>query len=140
ALSEQKKYNDCLILINSDKVQSLTVRDSIQQEFLGKCQLGLAELEALDNQFAEAIKIALRIDSKSSDYNRAKEFIDDWSKQILEEAKNMHSLENDCSIIEEKLANIPESSVWKKDALDLIHECKNKGIVIDMCPGPLCVE
>ncbi|WP_017292659.1 protein kinase domain-containing protein [Geminocystis herdmanii] len=143
-LSDEKKYNDCIVFINSDKVQSLTVRDSIQQEFLGKCQLGLAELEALNNNFSEAIKIALRIDGKSSDYNRAKTFIDDWSKQILEEAKTMASLENNCSIIEEKLANIPQSSIWKKNALDLIEECKNRVLIInptvDICPGPLCVE
>lgn len=140
ALSDEQKYNDCIVLINSDKVQSLTVRESIQQEFLGKCQLGLAELEALDNNFAEAIKIALRIDSKSSDYNRAREFINDWSKKILEEAETMYAQQQECSMIEEKLANIPESSRWKKDAFDLIQKCKNKGIIIDMCPGPLCVE
>lgn len=143
-LSNEKKYNDCLVLINSDKVQSLTVRDTIQEEFLGQCQLGLAELDALNKNFSEAIKIAIKIDTKSSDYNRAKTFIDDWSKQILEEAKTMASLQNDCSIIEEKLANIPQSSIWKKDALDLIEECKNKGLIIDhtfdICPGPLCVE
>lgn len=143
-LSDEKKYDDCIVFINSDKVQSLTVRDTIQEEFLGRCQLGLAELEALDNKFAEAIKIAIRIDSKSSDYNRAKRFIDDWSKQILQEAQTMYDQENECSIIEEKLANIPESSIWKKDALDLIQKCKNKVLIInptvDICPGPLCVE
>jgi serine/threonine-protein kinase len=143
-LSDQKKYDDCLVLINSDKVQSLSVRDTIQEEFLGKCQLGLAESEALKNNFSEAIKIAIKIDTNSSDYNRAKTFIDDWSKQILEEAKTMASLQNNCSTIEEKLANIPQSSIWKKDALDLIEGCKNKALIInptvDICPGPLCVE
>jgi serine/threonine-protein kinase len=141
---EQKQYNECITLINSDQTQSLSIANVITQEFLGKCQLGLAELEAAKGQFSEAIKIAVKIDDKSSDYIRAKTFIDDWSEQILKEAKTLCPGQNDSSLIEEKLANIPESSIWKKEALDLIQECQNNDQNVDpgipLCPGSLCPE
>lgn len=137
---EQEKYDECITLINSNTIQSLPVADSLTQEFLGKCWLGLAEKKALDSNFAEAIKIAVQIDNKSPDYNRARQFIDDWSEQLLEEAKTLCDTGTDIAIVEEKLAPIPESSKWKKDALNLIDTCGKNKVGIPLCPGPLCPD
>lgn len=59
------------------------------------------------------------------------------------EAKILCQTNSELSLIEEKLMPIPESSKWKKDALNLLDQCENNtnnNQVIPLCPGPLCPE
>ncbi|WPF89825.1 protein kinase [Cyanobacterium aponinum AL20118] len=140
---EQENFDECIALINSNTVQSLPIANSLTDEFLGKCWLGLAEIQAVDGNFAEAINIAIQINRDSSDYERARQFIDDWSEQLFLEAKILCQTNSELSLIEEKLMPIPESSKWKKDALNLLDQCENNtnnNQVIPLCPGPLCPE
>lgn len=134
-----EKYDECITLINSTTIQSLPIANSLTQEFLGKCWLGLAEKKALEGNFAEAIKTAVQIDNTSPDYNRARQFIDDWSEQLILEAKTLCETNHDIALIEEKLAPIPESSKWKKEALDLIDNCNNTFKSVP-CPDILCPD
>ncbi|WP_330204577.1 serine/threonine protein kinase [Cyanobacterium sp. Dongsha4] len=140
---EQENFDECIALINSNTVQSLPIANSLTDEFLGKCWLGLGEIQAVDGNFAEAINIAIQINRNSSDYERARQFIDDWSEQLFLEAKILCQTKSELSLVEEKLAPIPESSKWKKDALNLLDQCENNtnnNQVIPLCPGPLCPE
>ncbi len=140
---ETNEFENCIALINSTETQSLVIANDITQEFLGKCWLGLAELEALNKNFPQAIKTAVQINHKSADYTRARQFIDDWSEELLKEAQIICEKEGDISSASQRLNSIPESSKWKKPALDLIKQCKKRkdsGGVIELCPGPLCPE
>ena len=130
-------------MINSNETQSLEIADSITEEFVGKCWLGLAELQASKNQFSEAIDIATKVNNKSPDYTDAKILIDEWSEELFKEAQIICENEGDISLAEQKLSYIPESSKWKKEALNLINNCQKPQIedgVINLCPGPLCPE
>ncbi len=149
---QNDEFNNCISLINSTETQSLAIADSLTQEFLGKCWLGLAESQALARNFAEAITIAVKVNNKSPNYTRARKFIDDWSEQLLKEAKIICENGGDIAQANQRLESIPESSVWKKQALDLISKCPNLQTendlttptitdgVVEVCPGPLCPE
>ncbi|HIK38053.1 MAG: hypothetical protein N3D76_09815 [Geminocystis sp.] len=143
-LYDKREFEECRVLLNSEKVDSLPVAETLRKQFLGRCLLGFAQEKADKNQLGEAIKIALTIDEESADYERAKQRIDEWSEQILSEAKNLCHQQGYSPKLEEKLAQIPESSSWKKEALNLAKTCKNQNKkqddVIMLCPGPLCPE
>lgn len=142
-LYDKKEFDECRILLNSERVDSLPVADTIREQFLGRCLLGLAQEKADKNQLGEAIKIALTVDEKSADYEKAKQLIDEWSEQIISEAETLCNQQGYSPQVEEKLAQIPESSSRKKEALSLAKTCnKTNGQdnVIMICPGPLCPE
>lgn len=86
--------------------------------------MGLAEIQAVDGNFAEAINIAIQINRDSSDYERARQFIDDWSEQLFLEAKILCQTNSELSLIEEKLMPIPESSKWKKRCFKFIRSMR----------------
>ena len=140
---KNNEFDNCIALINSSQTQALVIAEQITEQFLGKCWLGLAQLEASKGNLTQAIDIAVKINYKSADYARARQFIDDWSKQLLKEAQIICEKGGNLSSVRTKLAGIPQSSKWKKDALNLIENCKKKpstGSTIDLCPGPLCPE
>ncbi|NCO76221.1 MAG: hypothetical protein GW856_13450 [Cyanobacteria bacterium] len=138
-----KKYDDCITLINSNDVQSLSISNQITEEFLGKCWLGLAEIEASKNNFSQAIAIAVKITPDSKDYQKSLKYIDDWSIKIIKEAKDLYENQNNLPLALEKLQKIPQSSPRKKESLDLAQKWTNQteeNPVIILCPGPLCPQ
>jgi serine/threonine-protein kinase len=143
-LITDEEFEQCITLINSTETQSLVVAASITEEFLGKCWLGSAEKEAEQKNYSQAIKTAVQINNKSADYVRAKQLIDDWSEAIFQEAQIICEQGGEISSVQNKLASIPQSSKWKKEALNLITNCSQKpkenNGVIQLCPGPLCPE
>jgi serine/threonine-protein kinase len=138
-----EEFDDCIALINSQETQALVIAEQISEQFLGKCWLGLALQEASQGNFSQAINIAVKINNKSADYERARKFVDDWSEELWKEAQIICEEGGDISSVQIKLASIPESSKWKKEALDLVEQCQQQphtGNTIDLCPGPLCPE
>lgn len=139
---ETDKFQECLDLINSDKVKSLPIIDTIESQFLGKCWLGLAELEVIKGNFPEAIRKAVNVDRKSANYEDAKQKIEKWAEQIFLEAENVCKVQKNEALAEEIASNIPESSIWRKKALDLLATCElgetQPTQTYDLCPGPLC--
>ncbi|BAQ63865.1 protein kinase domain-containing protein [Geminocystis sp. NIES-3709] len=135
----EKKYDDCIALIDSDKVQSLSIVTKITEQFLDKCRLGLAQTEANKNNYSEAIDIALKIAKNSQEYDQSLQYIDDWSGKIIEKARDIKENQNNLNLALETLNKVPQSSSRKKEALDLSQKWKGKrNTVIPLCPGPLC--
>ncbi len=134
---ETDQFQQCLNLINSDQVQSLQIIETIEQEFVGKCWLGLAELEAIQGNYPEAIRKAVNVDRKSANYKDAKQKIEEWSEQIFREAEEVCRVQKNVALAEEIASNIPPISQWRKKVLDLMSTCgqepQPKVKVYDLC-------
>lgn len=143
---ENKEYQSCINQTNSKESQTIELSAETLPNYRGECTLSLAQLEAANRNFPEAIAIANKIDSSNPFYKKAQNRVNSWSKAILAIAKQTYQ-RGDLEKAMEILDDIPQSSSVKEEALDLEREWKqeqNRELIkeqpLGICPGPLCPE
>jgi len=113
-----KKYQSCLATVKNKPPEINVPQDKIE-EFIGKCNLGLAETKALKNDLTGAIARAKEIPENNLE---AEEKIKEWSQQILDRLFKIYQQEGNLNKIEQIIDNLPDNTEVKQTALKLKHK------------------
>ena len=89
-----------------------------QQEFEAKCGLNLAQQEASDLKYTEALAIAKTLPKKTSLEDEIQQQKDAWSEQILADATKLYEQEGDLEKAIELAKEIPQDSSIRPQVID----------------------
>lgn len=112
------QYEDCFNEAESLKTQVPEMPDSQRDEIFGKCGLAAAEQQAAMKRFSEAIDMAVKIPETSSTYLQVQQRIEEWSNDILEQARQIYLEEGKLKEALEMVDKIPPKSAIKTEALE----------------------
>ncbi len=114
---DQGNYEECYKLALSTPNQN----NIKVQEWLGKCGLETAKIQAQDNSYTGAIAITQKIPNTVPNYQEIQANIDVWSGKILDYANTVYKKQGIAKAIE-ITNNIPENSSVKPKVKDLIFK------------------
>ncbi len=83
---QQGKYQDCY----QSAIDNLNQDNSVIQEWISKCGLEVAKINANASNYSDAIIIAQTIPSTVANYQQVKDNINNWSEKILEYATEVY--------------------------------------------------
>ena len=89
-----------------------------QQEFEAKCGLNLAQQEASDLKYIEALAIAKTLPKNTSIKDEIQQQKDTWSEQLLADATKLYEQEGDLEKAIEMVKNIPQDSTIRSQVID----------------------
>ncbi len=130
AMVEKEDYQACYDQVAALKSQGdeATEANSMpvdqQQEFEAKCGLNLAQQEAEDLKYGEALAIAKTLPKNTSIDEEIQQQKNSWSEQLLADATKLYEQEGDLEKAIEIVKQIPQDSSVRSQVIDVKNAWK----------------
>lgn len=129
AMVEKKDYQACYdqaVALNSqgEAAEANSMPPDQQQEFEAQCGLNLAQQEAEDLKYGEALAIAKTLPKNTSIDADIQQQRDNWSEQLLADATELYEQEGNLEKAIEMVKQIPQDSSVRSQVIDVKNAWK----------------